>query len=597
MMFPAQQGVRAGLSLSWPSPVPLLCKASTEHIMNSTTKNLIKLLVVLLISASMFLVPFDALGVPLNEIQVRVVALFVMAALMWIFEPIPIWTTSALVLALCLLFVSNKSLSFAKPDRYDAVVISQIVDKACSGINAETVAKVQGDVKSAIDKTAKLSPEGIRTSISSTLLKASEKAATPELATQLSAAADSLYKPELNKEFGKENKLAIINLMQQKGIMATTADPIIFLFLGGFFLAAASTKYRLDLNLARVLLKPFGTNPKYVMLGLMVITATFSMFMSNTATCAMMLAIVAPVLAMFDPKDKGRMAFAMSIPVAANVGGIGTPIGTPPNAIALKAIQDAGLDVSFAKWMMFGVPFVVVLILFSWLLLIKLMPIDRKELKLDMGGQFLKTPKAFIVYITFAVTVFLWVFGDAFGLDSNTIAIIPIATFAVTGVITAKDFNSMGWDVLWLVAGGFALGLALQDTNLAADLINAIPFASWPFLVLMGGACFICIFMSTFMSNTAMAALLMPIMAAVGGGMLGAGVISGSVCIGLLVSVALAASLAMALPISTPPNALAYATGTTDTKNMAIPGAIIGIVGLAIAIAMCYGLGAAGFFG
>ncbi len=567
--------------------------------MNSTTKNLISLVIVLLLSASMFLVPFDALGVPLNEIQVRVVALFVMAALMWILEPIPIWTTSALTIALCLLFVSNKSLSFVKPDRYDAAVVCQIVDEACAGINTETVDKAKTDVKAALDKAAKLSPDTIRTTISTTLLKAGEKAAKTDaaLGEQLANAADSLYTPALASHFGKENKLAIINLMQQKGIMATTADPIIFLFLGGFFLAAASTKYRLDLNLARVLLKPFGTDPKFVMLGLMIITAVFSMFMSNTATAAMMLAIVAPVLAMFDVNDKGRMAFALSIPVAANVGGIGTPIGTPPNAIALKAIQDMGLDVSFAKWMMFGVPFVVVMILFSWLLLIKLCPITRKELKLDMGGQFLKTPKAFVVYITFAVTVLLWVFGDALGLDSNTIAIIPIATFAVTGVITAKDFNSMSWDVLWLVAGGFALGLALQDTSLAADLINAIPFASWPFLVLMGGACVICILMSTFMSNTAMAALLMPIMAAVGGGMLGAGAITGSTCIGLLASVALAASLAMALPISTPPNALAYATGMVDTKNMAIPGVIIGVVGLTVAIAMCYTLGAIGFFG
>ncbi len=595
MILPAQQGARAGLYPGSRHPHSWLSKSLSEHIMNSTTKNIISLVIVLLISASMFLVPFDALGVPLNEIQVRVVALFVMAALMWILEPIPIWTTSALTIALCLLFVSNKSFSFAKPDRYDAAVVCQIVDTACTGIDSAVVDKAKADVKAALDKTAKLSPEGIRTTISSTLLKASEKDAAN--APQLAAAADKLYQPELNANFGKDNKLAIINLMQQKGIMATTADPIIFLFLGGFFLAAASTKYRLDLNLARVLLKPFGTNPKYVMLGLMIITATFSMFMSNTATCAMMLAIVAPVLAMFDPKDKGRMAFAMSIPVAANVGGIGSPIGAPPNAIARKAIQDMGLDVSFAKWMMFGVPFVIVMILFAWLLLIKLMPIERKELKLDMGGQFLKTPKAFVVYITFAVTVFLWVFGDAFGLDSNTIAIIPIATFAVTGVITAKDFNSMGWDVLWLVAGGFALGLALQDTSLAADLISAIPFGEWPFLVLMGGACFICIFMSTFMSNTAMAALLMPIMAAVGGGMLSAGAIDGSVCTGLLASVALAASLAMALPISTPPNALAYATGTIDTKTMAIPGVIIGVVGLTVAISMCYMLGAVGFFG
>ncbi len=265
-------------------------------------------------------------------------------------------------------------------------------------------------------------------------------------------------------------------------------------------------------------------------------------------------------------------------------------------AIALKAIQDTGLDVSFATWMMFGIPFVIVMILLSWLLIIKLMPISRKELKLDMGGEFLMTPKAIVVYATFAATVLLWVIGSNFGLDSNTIAIIPIAVFAVTGVISAKDLNNMSWDVLWLVAGGFALGLALQDTSLASDLINAIPFGSWPFLTLMVGACLICIFMSTFMSNTAMAALLMPIMAAVGSGMLAAGSITGAACIGLLVSVALAASLAMALPISTPPNALAYATGMISTKQMAIPGVIIGVAGLIVTVGMCYILGAIGFF-
>ena len=102
------------------------------------------------------------------------------------------------------------------------------------------------------------------------------------------------------------------------------------LFLGGFFLAAAATKYRLDMNLAKVLLKPFGTNPKFVLLGLMSVTALFSMFMSNTATAAMMLAILTPVLALFTPEDKGRAAFALAIPIAANLGGIGTPIGTPP---------------------------------------------------------------------------------------------------------------------------------------------------------------------------------------------------------------------------------------------------------------------------
>ncbi len=567
--------------------------------MNNTTKNLIKILIVLLISGSMFLVPFDALGAPLNVIQVRVIALFVMAALMWILEPIPIWTTSTLVITLSLLGISNQSLTFLRPDRYDAAAVCNIVDAACAdSVAPASMEKVQQAVDAALKKQKSLSAESVRSTMAATFMSTGKAAAAKgdtALQEGLATASGKLYTPEISAAL---SGLVFVNVTQQRSIMATFADPIIILFLGGFFLAAAATKYRLDINLARVLLKPFGTNPKFVLLGLMVVTGLFSMFMSNTATAAMMLAILTPVLALFKPEDKGRAAFALAIPVAANVGGIGTPIGTPPNAIALKAMQDYGLDISFGKWMLFGVPFVIIMMLIGWLILLKMFPIDQKELKLDMGGKFLKTPKAIIVYITFAVTVALWVMGSGVhGLDSNTIAIIPIAAFAVTGVITKKDLNEMSWDVLWLVAGGFALGVALQDTALAKDLINAIPFHSWDPLMLMIGSGFICLFMATFMSHTATASLLLPILAAVAGTMLGAGAMDNAGAIGLLIAIALASSLGMALPISTPPNALAYATGLIDSRGMAISGTILCLIGLALTFAMMYGLGAIGFFG
>ncbi len=567
--------------------------------MNSTAKTLIKLLVAILLSASMFLIPFDALGAPLNDIQVRVIALFVLAALMWILEPIPIWTTSTLVITLSLLCISNQSLTFLKPDRYDAASLTAVVDEACADTLApDALAKAQEDVAAALKKQKSLSAESVRAAIATSFMntgKAAARKGDNALQSALATASGKLYSPEIS---AKLDAMTFVNVTQQRSIMATFADPIIILFLGGFFLAAAATKYRLDLNLARVLLKPFGTNPKFVLLGLMVVTGLFSMFMSNTATAAMMLAILSPVLALFKPEDKGRAAFALAIPIAANVGGIGTPIGTPPNAIALKAMQDYGLDISFGKWMLFGTPFVIIMMLIGWLMLLKMFPIDQKELKLDMGGKFLKTPKAFVVYITFAVTVALWIMGSGVhGLDSNTVAIIPIAVFAITGVITKKDLNAMSWDVLWLVAGGFALGVALQDTSLAKDLINAIPFHTWNPLMLMIGSGLICLFMATFMSHTATASLLLPILAAVAGTMLGAGAMDDAGAIGLLIAVALASSLGMALPISTPPNALAYATGLIDSKGMAISGTILCLIGLAITFAMMFGLGAMGFFG
>ena len=569
--------------------------------MTTNQKSLLKIAIVLIISLSMLFVPFEALGAPINPVQSRVVALFLFAALMWILEPIPIWTTSTLVIAIALLGISNQSLTFLRPDRYDKAEVSAIVQDAIGvggAVSPELVRQIQDSVNARLTKKPTVNEQEVRMTLGFQIMDSSEKAEKSNdlaAAQQLRDAHHRLYSSEVSARI---HSLKFVNLMQQKTTMATFADPIIILFLGGFFLAAAATKYRLDINLARVMLRPFGTNPKYVMLGLMVVTALFSMFMSNTATAAMMLAILTPVLSLFGPNDRGRAAFALCIPVAANIGGIGTPIGTPPNAIALKAMQDMGLSITFGKWMLFGVPFVIVMLLVGWLILVKMFPIQQKELKLEVGGSFLKTPKAIVVYVTFAVTIALWCFSENFklGLDSNTIAIIPIAIFAATKVITKDDLKSMSWDVLWLVAGGFALGVALQETGLAKDMIDAIPFGTWNPTVLMVGAGFICLFMATFMSHTATASLLMPILAGVAGAMVQSHSMDGAGAIGLLCSIAFASSLGMALPISTPPNALAYATGLVEQKGMAISGTILCLLGLFLTFVLMYFLQSIGFF-
>ena len=567
--------------------------------MSQVTKTIIKLLVVLLISGSMLFMPFEEWGLPVNPIQTRVIALFVFAALMWILEVIPIWTTSVLVITLALLGTSNTSLNFLKVDKFNSADVAAIVaDAYGAAADAEVVKATQSSVSESLKKATNLTPDVVRSTINTAILKpvVSGKADAAQ-ATALKEAAGRLYEGEVSARISKLN---LTNLTQQKSIFATFADPIIILFLGGFFLADAATKFRLDINLARVLLRPFGTNPKYVLLGLMSVTALFSMFMSNTATAAMMLALLTPVLALFKPEDRGRAAFALCIPIGANVGGIGTPIGTPPNAIALKFMQENGWNVTFGDWMMFGIPFVVIMLLIGWFILLKMFPIDQKALDLakEMKGKFMTTPKAWVVYITFIVTILLWVVPKQYhGLDANSVAIIPIAVFSVTGVITAKDLRAMSWDVLWLVAGGFALGVALGETKLANDLINSIPFAEWDSLALIVGSSLICLFMATFMSHTATAALLMPIMASVAAGMVAGGSMDAPGAIGLLVTIAFASSLGMALPISTPPNAMAYATGHIEQKGMAISGTILCLIGLALSIGLMYLLGAVGFFG
>ncbi|MEO1236267.1 MAG: SLC13 family permease [Planctomycetota bacterium] len=386
-------------------------------------------------------------------------------------------------------------------------------------------------------------------------------------------------------------------LVPYRSIMATFADPIIMLFLGGFFLGAAATKYRLDTNLGRVLLKPFGTRTAWVMLGMMAITAVFSMFMSNTATTAMMLAVLMPVLKSIDADDPARISFALAIPFAANVGGIGTPIGTPPNAVGMKYLVDADGQplVTFAGWMGFGLPFVVVLLVLAWLLLLLMFRPSKPRLEVEFRGRWMRSGQAWVVYVTSAATIGLWLTGGTVhGMTSHTVALIPVAVFCCTGIMTSQDLKGLSWDVLWLVAGGFALGLALSETGLSGALVESIPFETLPALLIVGIAVVLTYLMATFMSNTAAANLVLPIMAALGASLSSLAPLGGQMM--LILVVTFSASLAMTMPISTPPNAMAYATGWIKTGHMAKAGTAVGLLGLGLTAAMAVLMNLLGFF-
>jgi len=383
-------------------------------------------------------------------------------------------------------------------------------------------------------------------------------------------------------------------LTNYKSIMAAFADPVIMLFLGGFVLAFAATKVGLDVQLAKVMLKPFGTNPKTVLLGVLLVIGVFSMFMSNTATAAMMLTFLTPVLATLPKDGGGRISLALAIPIAANLGGMGTPIGTPPNAIALGALQDAGYNITFVGWMIRMVPYVLIMLLFAWFLLTKLYPFKAKKIELKIEGAPVKTTpfQKYVVWVTFALTIILWVGESLFKVNSNIVAMIPFAVFSATGILKARDLEHINWAVLWMVAGGFALGTALNQTGLATTLINTIPFASWNSLVVMLVGGFICYFLSNFISNSASANLVVPILIVVGKAMSGnpsfealGGVPA------MIAGVAICASLAMCLPVSTPPNALAHSTGMITTKQMATVGVILGVVGFVLGYAMLIFIG------
>ena len=385
-------------------------------------------------------------------------------------------------------------------------------------------------------------------------------------------------------------------LIKYNSLLNCYADPIIMLFLGGFILAIAATKTGMDGALARILLKPFGTNSNFVLLGFIVVTGLFSMFLSNTATAAMMLTFLAPVLKALPADGKGKIALAMAIPVAANVGGLGTPIGTPPNAIALKYLNDpAGLNLNmgFGEWMMFMLPFTIVVLFLGWLLLMKLFPFKQKRIELKIEGEAKKDWRSIVVYITFALTVLLWITDKYTGVNSNVVAMLPIGVFCAIGVIGRRDLEEINWSVLWMVAGGFALGVALNETGLAKHLISSIPFDTWPVMAVLIGGGLLCYAMSNFISNTASAALLVPILGTVGTAMGGQLEPFGGVAV-MLIGVAIGSSMAMILPISTPPNALAHSTGFIQQKDMMKVGIWVGIIGIVLGYLMLFLLGSNG---
>lgn len=459
-------------------------------------KYCVMLPIVLIITIFLWAVPTSFYGIDaLTPVQQRVIALFVFAALMWMFEIIPNWTTSLMVIVLSLLTVSDKGLGF-------------------------------------------------------------------------------LCKPEYG------------TLVGYKSIMASFADPVVMLFLGGFVLAIMASKYGLDVTLARVLLKPFGKKPKMVLLGFLIVIAVFSMFMSNTATAAMMLAFLAPVLASLPSDDKGRIGLSLSIPVAANLGGIGTPIGTPPNATAVRFLAEAGNEVSFAEWSIRMIPYVIIMILLAWVLLQIFFPFKSEEIVLNIPENKRKKDwKTTTVWITFAATIILWATESLTGINSNVVALIPLAVLTATGIFTKEDIKDINWTVLWLVAGGFALGTCLQGTGLAKVLIEAIPFGSMSVVFVLIIAGIVCYFLSNFISNSATAALLIPILIVVAEGMADPAAANNASFVSLggtpaMISfIAVCASIAMLFPISTPPNAIASSTGLVSTKDMTKIGIIIGAVG------------------
>jgi len=354
------------------------------------------------------------------------------------------------------------------------------------------------------------------------------------------------------------------------------ADKVLILFLGGFFLAMGAAKFGLDRNLASLMLRPFGSKPSRVLLGLMLITGILSMWMSNTATCATIMAVVLPIIHRLDASDRFRCALALGVPFAANLGGMATPVGSPPNAIALAALNDAG-SCSFPQWMMFALPLTLVLLAAAWLILLLLFPTRTRAIDLTLAAKWNRSTQAWIYYLTAAATIVLWMTETLHGVNSYIVGLFPVAVLLATQVVTTREFRSLEWDVLWLVAGGIALGKAVAATGFDQWIVSLVDWTSVPGFALGGLLALAALTLSTFISNSAATNLLAPMAVAVA-------VSLGTGPVAAVASVALGSSLAMCLPISTPPNAIAYASGAVKTRDMTIAGAAIGGVGAVVVL-------------
>ena len=364
------------------------------------------------------------------------------------------------------------------------------------------------------------------------------------------------------------------------------SSPLIFLFLAGFIMASAASKTKLDLWLAKKVLFVVGGRPKNIVSGLIAVTFVLSMFISNTATAAMMMTVLTPLLLHVKPSNPFAKAMLLSVVIGANLGGMATIIGTPPNAIAVGILGESAP--SFIGWMGYALVPSLIVVLLLRLLILKLYPsnepfIDLTSIKEvehfdDSTKRFSKIPtvpswKKNVTIAIFSITILLWLTGPLHHIPTTVVSLIPIIGFTLFGILDADDICQIRWDVIILIIGGLSLGLAVSKTGLDlwfASLVNVENMQIF-FVVLIFA--YIVVVISNFMSNTAATNIMLPIVIAVATG------ISQEGSAIAVITVALSASFAMSLPVSTPPNAIVYASKKIAAKDFLILGIATALLG------------------
>ncbi|MFZ0565048.1 MAG: SLC13 family permease [Chlamydiales bacterium] len=359
-----------------------------------------------------------------------------------------------------------------------------------------------------------------------------------------------------------------------KYFFSSFASPVIFLFLGGFVLAEVIQRHHIDSLLIHKLLAKLPPRPSTILVSVMIISAFFSMWISNTATTVLVLTLIKPILASVEKEDPFKRGLILAVAFGANIGGIGTPIGTPPNAIVLGILSEYGIYLGFPRWMIMALPLMVIILILAALFLLWFFPPRKKYLSFHLPKKKPLTPKGIASLLIAALIIALWLTGPMHKIPDSVVSLIGVGLFSAFQLIDVRGLRNIRWNILILMWGGLALGQGVETSGLMTQLLKP-SFLNYHIMILTAIFCLFAILLSSFMSNTATANVLLPIAVS----------FSSYDFVLLSITVALACSFAFAFPISTPPNALAYSTGYIKTKDMFKVGAPLTIISLIIVLA------------
>lgn len=401
----------------------------------------------------------------------------------------------------------------------------------------------------------------------------------------------------------------LCGVMPIKEVTSSYGNPIIFLFMGGFMLALAMEKSFLHRRMALYMIRLTGSGANAMVLGFMIASAFLSMWISNTATTVMMLPIAQSVLQWILKETKNAspkairnftISLLLGVAYAANIGGMATPVGTPPNLVMLGfAREHWGMDIDFFSWMAFALPLCILLIVLCFLLLVKvLFPNHLGDLKqtseaisneLESAGKMSLSERR-VLYL-FMGTSLLWIMRSylvkwtGIPLNDTIIAITAaILLFIVSGtegkkLLRWKDTEQLPWGILLLFGGGLSLAAGLKETGVI-DLLASMFGNNMSFWILLLGLTAVSLFLTELMSNVALVTVFVPVVASIA-------LVYGEAEWTLAVPVTLAASCAFMLPMSTPPNAIVFAGGQLKVKNMMRAGIFMNLIAIVLIFLCC----------